>query len=188
MSASRSPSLRRRPSRVVPASIVAVVLLAVGVLAVVAAVSRLVNGTWPSQVTSAASAVAGLTWGSGAIIAAAAVLAVLGLVLVVASIKPGGLKSAALRSDGAGVVAEREYVISTRAIAKLAVARADDVDGVDKVSASASGRKVQVAVTTSSEQRDAVRSQVTNAVTEALTGAGIVPPPRVSVAVRTREI
>ena len=171
-----------------PASIVAVVLLAVGVLAVVAAVSRLVNGSWPTQVSSAASGVAGLTWGSGAIIAAAVVLAVLGLVLIIASLKPGGLKSAPLQSAGAGVVAEREYVISTRAIAKLAVARADDVDGVDKVSASASGRKVQVDVTTSSEQRDGVRSRVVALVTEALAAATVSPQPRVTATVRTKEL
>jgi hypothetical protein len=183
-----SPQLRRRPSRTVPASIVAVLLLAIGVLAVVAGVARLANGSWPTQVTGPASAVAGLTWGSAAIIAASAVLAVLGLVLVVAALKPGARKAAPLEAGGAGVASNREFVISTRAIAKLAVARADGVDGVDKVSASASDKRVHVDVTTSSQQRDVVRNQVAGAVSETLAAAGITPRPRVSVAVRTREV
>ncbi|SEQ31785.1 DUF6286 domain-containing protein [Microlunatus flavus] len=186
--AARSPRLRRRPSRTVPASIVAVLLLAIGVLAVVAAVGRLVDGRWASQVSAPASAVAGVTWGSAAVLAAAAVVAVLGLVLLVAALKPGGHKAAALQVEGAGVVADREYVVSTRAVARLAVARADDVDGVDQVSASASGRRVHVDVTTSSQQRDVVRSQVLGAVSEGLTGLGLSPRPRVTVAVRTREV
>lgn len=183
-----SPGLRRRPSRTVPASIVAVLLLAIGVLAVIAAVARLTNGSWASQVTAPASAVAGLTWGSAAVIAAAAVVAVLGLVLIVAALKPGARKAASVQAGSAGAAADREYVISTRAIAKLAVARADGVDGVDKVSASASDRRVHVAVTTSSQQRDAIRTQVAQAVSETLAAAGITPRPRVSVAVRTKEI
>lgn len=182
-----SPRLRRRPSRTVPASIVSVLLLAIGVLAVIAAVARLTNGSWPSQVTGPASAAAGLTWGSTAVIVAAAVLVVLGLVLVVAALKPGARKAAALQAGGANSPAEHEYVISTRSIAKLAVARADGVDGVDKVSASASERRVHLAVTTTSQQRDAVRTQVAQAVSETLAGAGLSPQPRVSVSVRTKE-
>ena len=67
----KSRRLRRRPSRIVPATIVAVVLLALGVLAAIAAIARLVNGTWASQVTGPARTVAGLTWGSAAVITAA---------------------------------------------------------------------------------------------------------------------
>ena len=183
-----SPRLRRRPSRTVPASIVAVLLLAIGVLAVVVAVARLTNGSWPSQVSAPASGLAGLTWGSAAAIAASAVVAVLGLVLIIAALKPGARKAAVVQAGGSGAVADREYVISTRAMAKLAVARADAVDGVDKVSASASDRRVNVSVTTSSQQREAIRSQVAAAVSETLAAAGISPRPRVSVAVRTKEI
>lgn len=188
MSTTTSPRLRRRPSRTVPASIVSVLLLAVGVLAVVAGVARLTNGSWSAQVSGPASAVAALTWGSAALVAASAVVAVLGLVLVVAALKPGARTTARLGASGSGSAAEREFVLSTRAIAKLAVARADGVDGVDKASASASDRRVHVSVTTSSEQRDAVRTRVSTAVSDALSAAGVTPAPRVSVAVRTREV
>ena len=185
----RSSSLRRRPSRTVPASVVAVVLLALGVLAAVAAIARLVQGSWASQVTGPASAVAGLTWGSTAVIAASAVVAVLGVVLVVAGVKPGAHTSTRLdTSRGLGVVAEREYVISNRSLARLAAARADLVNGVDDVSASVSSRRVHLDVTTTSEQRDHIRARVVAAVTEGLTAAAVQPQPRVTAAVRTKEI
>lgn len=186
---SRSAGLRRRHSRTVPASVVAVVLLAVGVLAVVAAVSRLVTGRWASQVSGAASGVSGLTWGSGAVIGASVVAVLLGLVLLVAGLKPGAFTSTRLdTSRGAGVVAERDYVISNRSLARLAAGRADLVDGVERVSASVSGRRVHLDVVTASEQRDRVRSRVVALVTEALAGATVAPAPRVTATVRTKEL
>ena len=44
----RTRSLRRRPSRTIPATVVAVVLLALGVATAIAAISRLVQGSWPT--------------------------------------------------------------------------------------------------------------------------------------------
>ncbi|GAB2577615.1 DUF6286 domain-containing protein [Microlunatus antarcticus] len=186
---SRSAGLRRRHSRTVPASIVAVVLLAVGVLAVVAAVSRLSSGRWAGQVSGPASAVAGLTWGSAAVLVASGVAVVLGLVLLVAGIKPGAYTSTRLdTSRGAGVVAERDFVISNRALARLAAGRADLVDGVEKVSASVSGSRIHLDVVTASEQRDRVRSKVVALVTEAVSAASVSPQPRVTATVRTKEL
>lgn len=186
---SRPGRLRRRPSRTVPASVVAVLLLALGALTAVAAISRLATGRWATQVTGPASAVGGLTWGSAAMLAAAGVAVLLGLVLVVAGLKPGSYTSSRLDTTrGAGVVAERDFVISHRSLARLAASRADLVDGVDKVSASASGRRVHLDVTTGSEQRDQVRSRVVALVTEALASAGVAPQPRVTATVRTKEL
>lgn len=184
----RSTPLRQRHSRVVPATITAVILLAIGVLAAVAAISRLATGTWASQVSTPAGAVGGLTWGSAAVIATTAVVLVLGLVLLIAGIKPGAFTSTRLDSSTPGAAGERDFVISTRAMARLAAARADTVDGVEKVSVSASGRKVHLRVDTTSEQRDEIRQRVVSSVTDTLTSAGIQPPPRVSAAVRTKEI
>lgn len=185
----RSRRLRRRPSRIVPASIVAVVLLAVGVLAALVAIARLVNGTWPSPVTTAASGVTDLTWGSTAIITVAAVTTLIGLVLLVAGLKPGAFRTARLQpaSDN-GLTADTDFVISTRAMARLAVARADLVDGVDKVSASASGRRVHLRAATTSEQAEVVRRQISEGVTQMLSTAGVQPMPRVTATVRTKGI
>ena len=183
-----SRGLRRRPSRTVPATIVAVVLLAVGVLAAITAIARLVNGTWASQVTSPARKVSGLTWGSAAIITASVVLALVGLILLIAGVKLGAFKTAQLQPPAGDRIGESDFVISTRAMARLAAAEADTVDGVDKVSASASGRKVYLTVTTTSEQGDQIRSRVQQGVVERLTAAGVSPAPKVSTTVRTKGI
>jgi len=185
----RSRRLRRRPSRIVPASIVAVVLLAVGALAAVVAIARLVNRTWPSPVTTAASGVTVLTWGSAAIITAAAVTALIGLVLLIAGLKLGAFRTARLQpASDKGGTADTDFVISTRAMARLAAARADLVDGVDKVSASASGRRVRVRAATTSEQSEEIRSRISEGVTQTLSAAGVQPMPRVTATVRTKGI
>lgn len=188
----RSRRLRQRPSRTIPATIVAVALLAVGALAATAALARLTGGTWAPQLTGPARSVSALTWGSTAIITASSVLVLLGLVLLVAGLKPGAFRAAQLRPSAtagdAGSAEETDFVISTRALARLAAARADLVDGVDKVSTSASGRRVHVVVTTTSEQADEIRDRVTRDVVDAVSAAGVQPVPRVTTTVRTRGI
>lgn len=185
----RSRRLRRRPSRIVPASIVAVVLFVVGALAAVVAIARLLNRTWPSPVTTAASGVNVLTWGSAAIITAAAVTALIGLVLLIAGLKLGAFRTARLQpaSDNGGT-ADTDFVISTRAMARLAAARADLVDGVDKVSASASGRRVRLRAATTSEQAEEIRRRISEGVTQTLSAAGVQPMPRVTATVRTKGL
>ena len=103
---------------------IAAVLTALGVLTVIAAVSRLVTGTWPTQATTVAGAVAGLTLGSTAVVAATAVAIVVGLVLLVAGVKPGGFRSAQLRGPEGEAVEQTDYVITNSAIARLAAAGA----------------------------------------------------------------
>jgi hypothetical protein len=183
-----SPRLRRRPSRVVPAAITAVVLLALGVLTAIAAVARLVTGRWASQVAEPARSISGLTWGSTAVITTGVVVAVLGLILLVAGVKRGGFRTATLSPPPGGSVDTTDYVISTRAIAHLAAAQADTVDGVDKISVSASGQRVQVKVTTQSEQTTQIRDRVQQGVSQRLVAAGVSPAPKVTTTVRTKEI
>lgn len=185
----RSRQLRRRPSRTVPATVVALVILALGVLTAIASTSRLVSGSWPATVSSAAAAVAPLAWASTAVLASGAVVALLGLVLLVAGVKLGSSRTATLTAGGVGdAVGGTEFVISTRSLARMAAARADQVDGVDKVSASASARRVELQVTTTSEHVDEIRRQVTEGVTERLAATGVQPVPRVRATVRTKGI
>lgn len=185
----RSRGLRRRPSRTIPAVVVAIVLLAIGIAVAIAAITRLSDGTWPSPVAQAASSVAALTWDSSASLIGAGCLVVLGLVLLTAGLKRGALRTARLASSTQDSTADRtDFVISTRAMAHLAAAGADRIDGVDKVSASASGRRVRLKVTTTSERTDEIRSRVTQRVTETFTVAGLDPVPRVTATVRTKGI
>ena len=188
MSTSRVPRLRRRPSRTVPASIVAVVLLALGVLTAVAAISRLVTGGWPSQATTPAGAVAAQTWGSAAVVVATALAVLAGLVLLLAGLKPGGYRSAPLRGPQGELVEHTDYVITTGAVARLAAAEADRVDGVDKVSASADSRRVRLRLTTTSEQTTQIRDRVVERVSATLAAAGLDPALQVSATVTTKDL
>ncbi|MBA8795924.1 hypothetical protein FHX74_003565 [Friedmanniella endophytica] len=185
----RSRRLRRRPSRTVPASIVALVLLAAGVLAVLAGVFRLIDGSWAAPVRSGAKGLAGLTWGSGAFLGIVIGVGVIGLVLLLAAIIPGGYTSARLAAGGAGVAAQTEFVISQRGLARLAAATAEEIDGVERVSASAGGHRVRVAVTTATDaEARQLRDRVQQAVSQRLSAAGVQPAARVSVSVHTRGI
>lgn len=184
----RSRRLRRRPSRTVPAAVVAVLLVALGVLGALAAVDRLVSGRWDALATGPAGAVAGQTWGSSAVLAAAVVALVLGLVLLVAGLKPGTFRAAQLRGPSGQAISETDYVISNAAVARLAAGRADLVDGVDKVAASAGGRHVRLHLTTSSEQTTEIRDRVVRGVAESLAAAGLEPAPRVSATVHPKDL
>lgn len=188
MSTTRPPRLRRRPSRSVPAGVVAAVLLALGALATVAAVSRLVTGAWATRLTGPAGAVAGLTWGSTAVVVTAALVLLVGLVLLVAGLKPGGYRAAPLHGPDGELVGQTDYVITNGAVARLAAAEADRVDGVDKVSASADGRRVRLRLTTTSEQTAQIRERVVRRVTDTLAAAGLDPAPRVSATVTTKDL
>ncbi len=184
----RSRRLRRRPSRTVPATIVALVLLALGVLTAVAAIARLVTGSWSASVTRPAGSVAGQTWGSSVVLTAAVVALVLGLVLLVAGLKPGAYRSTHLRGPVGDPVDQTDYVITNAAVARLAAGQADLVDGVDKVSASAGGRRVHLRLTTSSEQTDEIRDRVVRGVTESLATTGLDPAPRVTATISTKGL
>lgn len=185
----RPHRLRRRPSRTIPATIVAVALLASGALTAVVAIARLVNGTWPSQVTGAASSVSRMTWASAAVLTAGTATALIGLILLIAGVKLGAFKTATLQpGHPSETVGDTDFVIATRSMARLAAARADQVDGVDKVSASASPRRVHLQVTTTSEQAAEIRDHVLRGVTEIISGAGVQPMPRITTTVRTKGI
>ena len=183
-----SRKLMRRPSRTLPATIVALVLLVLGVVTTVVAVSRLATEDWPRPVNDLAGELTGMSWGSTVVIVAAVVLMLLGVLLLVAGLSPGGLRAARLEAPDGDSVEVSDYVISTRGLARLAAARADTVDGVEGVSASATGRRVAVRVTTASEQTDEIRTRVQQAVTDALSGAGVSPAPKVSTTVRTKGL
>lgn len=185
----KSRRLRRRPSRIIPAVIVAAVLLAAAVLAVTAGVVRMSSGAWPSGLEPALTTAASTSWGDPILIGVLVAVTAVGLILLTAGVKPGPFAAASLQSPAGEQPADQvEYVISSRALAKLAAAQADTVDGVDSVSASATGRTVRLKVATTSEQTGMIRQQVRQAVSSALTLAGVQPVPRVLASVHTKEM
>jgi hypothetical protein len=181
----RTTSLRRRPARTIPATVTAAVLLALGIGLVWAAVARLAQGSWPAFADQTAAVVATWTWGSVAVLLVSLAVAVIGLVLVIAALKPGQPTALTLDggSDGAGV--HTEVVMTRRSVAKLATARAGQVDGVDSVSTVVGARRVTVTVRTPSQQGQTIEQQVRDRVSGALQAAGLAPMPSVVVRART---
>lgn len=186
----RTTALRRRPARTVPATVTAVVLLALGVGLVWAAVQRLVQGSWPAFADQTGAWVAALAWGTVWVLVVAIAVAVLGLILLVAAIKPGPPTAMSVDSgssaDAAG--ASTEVVMTRRSVAKLATARAGQVDGVDSVSSVVGARRITVSVKTPSQQLGEIEQQVRDRVTDALQSAGLAPMPAVVVRARTQSL
>lgn len=191
----RSSSLRRRPSRTIPATLTAIGVTAVGVALAWAAVSRLVSGRWPGWVGSIHAWAAGQSWGSAVVIVIAVVVLVLGLVLLVAALSPGQPTAYRLEpatpagagADGAPEPESTEFVMTRRAVATLAGARAYLVDGVESVDTAVTGRAVTLTVGTVSTQHDDIAGAVTTAVRDTLGAAGLSPMPTVSTNVRIRQ-
>lgn len=186
----RSPSLLHHSSRSVPATVVAVVLLAIAVVVVWASVSRLTAGDWPGWASDSARQVTGATWGSAPVIAACAIAAVIGLVLLLAAILPGPRSGTTVRLPGSrtGSAPARttEAIINRRAIARLLTAEADLVDGVDGVTATVSGRKVSLLLDTPSSQRAELEQKVITRARNRLAELDLQPMPRITATARTR--
>jgi hypothetical protein len=79
----------RRPRRTAPASLVALVVLAVCAAVTVAVVQSLLGRTPFVSLSALLALTSGLQWNSPATVAAAVVLAVIGLVLLAAALRPG---------------------------------------------------------------------------------------------------
>lgn len=187
----RSTSLRHRPARTIPATIVAAVLLLLGVGLVWVAVLKLVNGGWPTFLGSVSSWLTGLTWGATLALAIAIAVLVVGLVLLVAALAPGKPNAMVLANKSDAEVQDNtvktEYVMTRRSLTKLAKAHADRVDGVDQVSVTTTARQVKLRVKTASEQTTDIQQTVTDRVRDALTATGLKPVPRVSTIARTTK-
>lgn len=192
----KSSSLRRRPSRTVPAAIVAVLVTAGGVAGVWAAVERLATGKWPGWVGGTHLWGATQTWGSVTVIAISILVALLGLLLLVTALRPGMANAYEIKPGASEDTQSRrgpagsestEFVMTRRAVAKLATAHADLVDGVDGVSATVTTRRVSLSVKTTSAETSEIDQLVTSRVTDALAAVGLSPQPTVTTTVVTTQ-
>ena len=195
-------SMRRRPSRSVPATVAAVLMLALGVALAWAAVLRLVNGSWPVFVTEPLRWLGETAWNSTQGWTAAIVLGALGLILLLCGIIPGEFRTLPLRAkpvdmpglpgagDTGGVPSVRggeTVVMSRRAVARLAASTCDHIDGVASASATASSRRVHLDVTTALHGTSDLQHWVVDGVRSRLAATGLDPLPEVTASIRTQE-
>ena len=189
----RSSRLRHRPSRAVPSLIAGILLLAAGVALVWLAITRLVNGTWPTLLQGPRDWLAVLAWNDPAVrqIGIAAIVA--GVILLLCAIIPGGFNALTIDDSrsGAGAeappVQERETVMTRRAVARLAKARCLQIDGVGSAAATATTRRVHLSVKTSLHEPGDLRTRITDAVRARLEETGLSPVPQVTATVRSRD-
>ncbi|MCQ2000018.1 DUF6286 domain-containing protein [Arthrobacter zhaoxinii] len=195
-------SMRRRPSRSVPATISAVLLLALGVALVWAAVVRLTQGTWPVFVTEPLRWLSETGWDSSRGWTGAVVLLLIGVILLLCGMIPGDFSALPLQAkpvnmpglpgaaESGGVPSVRggeNVVMSRRAVARLAASTCDHIDGVASASATASSRKVHVDVTTALHGTSDVQHWVVDGVRSRLAATGLDPVPEVTASVRMRN-
>ena len=195
-------SMRRRPSRSGPAVVTALLLLALGVALVWAAVVRLAEGMWPVFFAEPLVWLSSTSWDSPQGWTAAVVLLLIGLILLLCGIIPGEFGALPLRAkpvnmpglpgagESGGVPSVRggeTVVMSRRAVARLAASTCNHIDGVSSASASASGRRVHLEVTTALHGTADLQHWVVDGVRSRLAATGLDPVPEVTASIRSRE-
>ncbi|WP_433496709.1 DUF6286 domain-containing protein [Sphaerimonospora sp. CA-214678] len=168
-----------RPTRAVPATVTALVLLAVGVLTAVHVVSALFGR--PIRLVPYETVLAwarATTWNGGGALAAASVLMLLGALLLLLSAVPGRGHLLALRTADPDLVVG----MSRHALARRLRHVAGAVDGVRRARVRVSGRRAKVRAWTDLRDATAVTGRVRAAVDQEL--ARLSPVHRMSVGVR----
>ena len=194
-----SPRLfRARPARVVPAVIVAIIILALAVglgWAAIAAIAA--EGSGDSALSSGFSGFTDLgaaQWGATAIIAMGAVLMLLGLIFMIAGISPGArrlIRSISLiPANGATTPPHPARVGVFRppaAVPKRAAAPPDSVDGVSSVRAASNASSTNITFSTPVRDNDQIRTDVDAAVSQRFSQIAFDRTPTVKVRAQRRQ-
>lgn len=146
------PRLDRRPPRSLPVVMVGLLLLAGGLAASWLLGTLLVEGSWPAPARDVLDSVGALTLDSTPVHLAAGILAVLGLLLLLAALVPGTpSRSLVLSGEIPG-----STVVSRRDLARRVSLRVEHGDGVHSARTRITGRRVDVLVRTVVDDSDAV--------------------------------
>ncbi|AIJ24759.1 MULTISPECIES: DUF6286 domain-containing protein [Amycolatopsis methanolica group] len=172
--------MKRRPRRSVPAALTALALLAAAVVVAVSAIQTLLGEQpWLSYDT-AARTLHDLQWTDLPVAIAGLVVAVLGLVLLLAAILPGALTVLPLKANADDVdagVCRRSYLSTLRAAAST-------VDGVAHAKLKLHRRTVAAVVRTDRAKPDGLDGAVRSALTERLEQIQPATPPKLKVVVK----
>lgn len=171
----------RRPRRTIPATLVALILLAAAVLVTISCVQLLLGQPPLLAFTALAELGAGLSGAAPAVLAAAVVATLLGLVLLYAALSPGAPTVLALHAGSSGI----DTGVTRASLASALTATARGVDGVDTAQVAVRGRRVTATVHTPLHEATGLREQVATALDDQLTDLAPTRPPQVRVRVAT---
>ncbi|WP_209370406.1 DUF6286 domain-containing protein [Brevibacterium renqingii] len=185
--------LRKRPSRIGPAVVVALtlLLLAVGLgwagiaaFVTTGSVTAALAGTSGARVTEAAG---NLHWNSAVVIAVGIVLALLGLVAFILGVSPGARRILGVRATGSEHIGDLEVALPTSALSQIAAAAADGVDGVSGVKASSNAKSTIVTFSTPIRDFEPIRAEVEAAVKDRFASISFDRIPTVRVQARRSQ-
>ncbi|MEW2356728.1 DUF6286 domain-containing protein [Spirillospora sp. NPDC029432] len=167
--------------RILPALIAALLVTAAGVLLAIEAISALAGGPARlvpyDRVTSWAT---GTAWKEAAALAASGVTALLGLLFLLAGLRPGRSRLVPLRGGDPRLT----VAITRRGLRSAVAAAAAEAGGVTAAKAKVRGRKVKVTAETAMRDPGDLRERVEEAVRRRLDE--LDPLPRRGVAARIR--
>ena len=175
----------RRPRRSAPATIVALVLLAICVLVAIAVIQSLLGQQPFVRLEQLVSFTARQRWNGVLTIVVAIVVAVLGLVLLVAALRPGKptvLPLARITDRDGSPVADAG--VRRQTLSKDLTAAASTVPGVSRARVSARRGSVVAEISTAAADSAAVPGQVKERLETRLTEIGPARTPRVKVRAR----
>lgn len=161
-------SLRPLPARVLPASITAVVLIAVGAALTTLAILRLQDGQWPGAATFLAD-IGSRQWGARSVAAGGGVIAIAGLVLLLCGLLPGRPSQRSSPTMGSTEsVGSSEAVVTRRGTERLVENRVHALDGVGSCKAHLRGKSLSMTVRTPLRDHQQLSEAVRTAVRENL--------------------
>lgn len=162
-----SPSLLSRPSRTVPVTILAVLMVIVGVLAAVAGGYRLSTGALPSWARWARGWMTTPSWTSTPVLVTVIVIAVLTLLCLLWAIVPGR-RSGVEPTGPVEAGTSREIVMDNSELTGWVRRWLEQEDGVKSASVKTRGRKLTVSVETDVSDPEALRERITSQIVSRL--------------------
>lgn len=185
--------LRKRPSRIGPAVVVALILLllAVGLgwagIAAFASFGTVAAGLIEAPESGIAEAAGNLHWNSAPVIAVGVILALLGLIALILGVSPGARRILGVRADGAEHIGDFEVALPTSALSQIAAAAADGIDGVSGVKASSNAKSTIVTFSTPVRDFEPIRAEVGAAVKDRFASISFDRTPTVKVQARRSQ-
>lgn len=173
-----------RPRRSWPAIITGLIVLVLAVVSAAEVIAALAGNPLRLLPVGAATEYATTTtWSEPSVQIASAVLALIGLALIVLALVPGQGRWMALRTDDSALVVGLTRPALRRAVA----AAAHDVSGVDKVNVAVRGNRMKVHVTTCLHDSEGLPAEVTSAVQHRLEELAPLRNMRINTYVRYTE-